>query len=287
MAAEASTIPRSLLAGFIFVTVLNGAQPFVVHGHRGAMALRPENTIPSFQEAIRGGADFIEVDVFPSRDYVLVVSHDPAINLEHCEGPGGKQLVHELTVAELRRYDCGSKTLSAFPRQQAVPGTRIPTLDEVLDLAKSSNVGFNIEIKSSEKWPANYTLPPGDLAKMVVDTVRRRKLEKRVFIQSFDFRVVKAVRSIAPDLVVAALYGQGDRGFAEIARETGVRIVTPNFGLVTPEKLKEAHAAGVQVIPWTVDTPQDWDKLIDMGVNGIITNDPGGLVAHLKARGLR
>jgi glycerophosphoryl diester phosphodiesterase len=273
---------RSLLAGLLFLTALNAAQPFVVHGHRGAMALRPENTMPSFEEAIRGGADFIEMDVFPSRDNVLVISHDPTINLEHCEGPGGKQVIHELTVAELRLYDCGSKALKSFPRQQAVPGTRIPTLDEVLNLANSSTVGFNIEIKSSEKWPATYTLPPADLAKMVVDTVRRRKLEKRVFIQSFDFRVVKAVRSLAPDLVVAALYGPGDRGFADIARETGVRIVTPNYQLVTPEKLKEAHAAGVQVIPWTVDRTEDWDRLIDMGVDGIITNDPGGLIAHLK-----
>jgi glycerophosphoryl diester phosphodiesterase len=277
----------SLLTGLILLTTIQGAQPFVVHGHRGAMALRPENTIPSFEEAIRGGADFIEVDVFPSRDSVLVIHHDPMMNTENCQGPSGKQPVHELTLTQLRQYDCGSKTLKAFPRQQAAPGARIPTLDEVLDLANSSRVGFNIEIKRSEKWPANYTLPPADLARMVVDTVRRRKLEKRVFIQSFDFRVVKAVRSIAPDLVVAALYGPGDRGFAGIARETGVHIVTPNYRLVTPERLKEAHAAGVQIIPWTVDSPEDWDRLIDMGVDGIITNDPGGLVAHLKSRGLK
>lgn len=278
---------RSLIAGVWIVALMHGAQPFVVHGHRGAMALRPENTMPSFEEAIRGGADFIEMDVFPSRENVLVISHDPTINLEHCEGAGGKQVIHELSLAHLRQYDCGSKALKAFPRQQAVPGTRIPTLDEVLDLADSSKIGFNIEIKSSEKWPATYTLPPADLAKMVVDAVRRRKLEKRVFVQSFDFRVVKALRAIAPDLAVAALYGPGDRGFADIAQETGVRIVTPNYQLVTPEKLKEAHAAGVQIIPWTVDKPEDWDRLIDMGVDGIITNDPGALVAHLKAKGLR
>lgn len=278
---------RPLLTLLTLLAPINGAQSFVVHGHRGAMALRPENTMASFEEAIRSGADFIEMDVFPSKDNVLVISHDPTINPEHCEGSGGRKPVHELTVAELRTYDCGSKTLKNFPRQQAMPGERIPTLDEVLALANSSKVGFNIEIKSSEKWPANYTLPPAQLARMVVDAVRRHKLEKRVLIQSFDFRVVKAVRSIAPDLVAAALYGPGERGFADIARETGVRIVTPNYLLVTPEKLKDAHAAGVQVIPWTVDKPADWDRLIDMGVDGIITNDPGALTAHLKSRGLR
>jgi glycerophosphoryl diester phosphodiesterase len=160
-------------------------------------------------------------------------------------------------------------------------------LDEVLDLAKSSAIRFNIEIKSSADWPANYTLPPDDLAPMVVDTVRRRQLEKRVLVQSFDFRVVKAVRAIAPELAVAALYGSGERSFVDIARETGAPIITPMFRLVTPEKLKEAHAAGIQVIPWTVDKPEDWDRLMAMGVDGIITNDPGGLVAHRKAAGRR
>lgn len=278
---------RLLLLGLIILAAMEGAQPFVVHGHRGAAAVRPENTLPSFQEAIRAGADFIEFDIQVTRDNVPVISHDPVINLEICRGPGGKHPIHELTLEEVKQYDCGSLTLKAFPRQVAVPGTRIPTLDEVLDLAKSSAIRFNIEIKSSASWPANYTLPPGELARMVVEAVRRRKLENRVLVQSFDFRVVKAVRAIAPELTVAALYGPGDRRFADIARETGAQIVTPAFKLVTPEKVKEAHAAGVQVIPWTVDTPEDWDRLIAMAVDGIITNDPGGLVAHLKAKGMR
>jgi glycerophosphoryl diester phosphodiesterase len=278
---------RSLLLGLILLTGMEGAQPFVVHGHRGAAAVRPENTIPSLQEAIRAGADFIEFDIQVTRDNVLVISHDPVVNLEICQGPGGKRPIHELTLEEVKQYDCGSLTLKSFPRQVAVPGTRIPTFDEVLDLGKSSAIRFNIEIKSSAAWPANYTLAPAELARMVVDSVRRHKLESRVLVQSFDFRVVKAVRAIAPELTVAALYGLGDRGFADIARETGAQIVTPTFKLVTPEKVKDAHAAGVQIIPWTVDTPEDWDRLIGMGVDGIITNDPGALVAHLKAKRLR
>lgn len=278
---------RSLLIGLVLLTGMRAAQPFVVHGHRGAAALRPENTIPSFEEAIRGGADYIEMDIAVTRDNIPVISHDPVINLEICQGAGGKHPIHELTLEQLRQYDCGSLTLKAFPRQKPVPGTHIPTFEEVLDLAKSSSIRFNIEIKSSANWPANYTLAPDALSRMVVDVVRRRKLEKRVLIQSFDFRVVKAVRAIAPDLDVAALYGPGERTFVDIARETGARIITPQYRLVTPEKLKEAHDAGIQIIPWTVDDPQDWDRLIGMGVDGIITNDPGALVAHLKAKGIR
>ncbi|MBI4910256.1 MAG: glycerophosphodiester phosphodiesterase [Acidobacteria bacterium] len=281
-------IQRFLIVSLILAPAIEGAQPFAVHGHRGAMALRPENTIPSFQEAIRGGADFIELDVAVTSDNIPVISHDPVINLELCHGPGGKRPIHELTLLEVKQYDCGSRTLKSFPRQTPAPGARIPTLDEVLDLAKTSGIRFNIEIKSSPDWPVNYTLPPGGLARLVVDAVRRHKLERRVVVQSFDFRVVKAVRAIAPALTVAALYGlRGERGFADIARETGAQIVTPAFRLVTAEKLQEAHAAGVQVIPWTVDNREDWDRLIAMGVDGIITNDPGALVAHLKSKGLR
>jgi glycerophosphoryl diester phosphodiesterase len=278
---------KTLAFYLLFLTAAAGASPrIVVHGHRGAAALRPENTIPSFEEAIRGGADFIEMDVAVTSDNVLVISHDPVVNLEICTGVGGRRPIHELTFEQVRQYDCGSLTRKAFPRQTPVPGARIPTLDEVLDLAKSSAIKFNIEIKSSPDWH-NYTLPPDELSRAVVGAVRKHKLAKRVLLQSFDFRVVKAVRAIAPDLDVAALYGPGDRTFTDVARETGARTVTPLHTLVTPEKLKAAHDAGIRVIPWTADKQEDWDRLIDMGVDGIITNDPGALVRHLKTRGKR
>ena len=264
----------------------SGAQRIVVHGHRGAAAVRPENTLASFQEAIRSGADYIELDVAITRDDVLVVAHDPVVNVKICQGPAGKRPIRELSLREVREYDCGSLPNPVFPRQTAVPGARIPTLDEVLDLARTSQIRFNIEIKSSEKWP-QYTPPPDEFARMVVAAVRKHKLEKRVLVQSFDFRVVKALTAGAPDLAVAALYSGTDRGFVEIARETGVRVVTPNFGLITAEKVKAAHEAGLQVIPWTPDRASDWDRLIDAGVDGLITNEPGLLVEHLKARGLR
>ena len=86
---------------------------------------------------------------------------------------------------------------------------------------------------------------------------------------------------------LAALYGPGERDFVDIARETGVKMVNPNFNLVTADKVKAAHAAGIRIIPWTVDMPDEWDRLLALGVDGLITNDPGALVAHLKSKGLR
>ena len=125
-----------------------------------------------------------------------------------------------MTLAEVRQYDCGTLIPKTSPRRLSIPGTRIPTLDEVLDLAKTSNINFNIEIKSSREWK-NLAPPPEELSRMVTDAVRKHKLERRVLVQSFDFRVVKAVRAIAPELKVAALYMGPQRSFAGIAQETG------------------------------------------------------------------
>ena len=251
------------------------------------MAVRPENTLPAFQEGIRAGADFLELDVYATKDDVLVVTHDPAINMTICQGAGGKRPIREMTLAEVRQYDCGLPNTKLFPRQIAAPGARIPTLDEVLDLGKTSpNIRFNVEIKSSEKMQ-DMVLPPDEISRRVVEALRKHKLESRAMVQSFDFRVVKAMRRIAPGITVAALYGPGERDFVDIAKENDVKLVTPNFKLVTPEKVQAAHHAGIRIIPWTVDAPEDWDRMIAAGVDGIITNDPEGLSKHLKAKGLR
>ena len=116
-----------------------------VHGHRGARAIYPENTLPAFQYAIEQGADVLEMDLAVTKDNVVVVSHDPHINAEICTGPRpGAIAIHELTLAELQQYDCGTLKNRRFPQQQPAPGARIPTLDEVLDLSRFGDVQFNL-----------------------------------------------------------------------------------------------------------------------------------------------
>ena len=130
-----------------------------------------------------------------------------------CQGAGGKRPIRQLTLAEVRQYDCGLVNNKVFPRQVAVPGTRIPTLDEVLDLGTtSSNIRFNVEIKSSEKMQ-DMVLAPDEISRRVVEALRKHKLENRAMVQSFDFRVVKATRKVAPSITAAALYGPGRTRF--------------------------------------------------------------------------
>ena len=247
-------------------------RPILVHGHRGARARFPENTLPAFEYAIQVGADALELDVAVTRDDVVVVTHDPKMN---------RRAIRDITFAELQTWDCGSRRKRRFPRQTLVPGARVPTLDQVLDLADRGDFLFNIEIKSYPDRPALSPSPPR-FAELVYHAIRRHKLENRVMVQSFDFRVLHAMARIAPAIPLAALYMGRPRRFVKIARRAEVRIVAPYHALATARRVRTAHAAGLEVIVWTANRPRDWKRLVAAQVDGIITDDPEVLLAYLK-----
>jgi glycerophosphoryl diester phosphodiesterase len=226
------------------------------------------------------------MDVAVTKDNVLVISHDPHINPEICKGPHPGVAIHDLTLAELHEYDCGALKNPHFPKQQPVPGTRIPTLDQVISLSNGNQVEFNIETKSFPDHP-ELTPPPEEFARMLLDVIRKHKLESRVIVQSFDFRTLHAVKRLAPNIRLSALWEGASRPFVDIAREGEAGIISPLFKLVTPPQVKAAHAAKIQVVPWTADAPADWQMLIDAGVDAIITDDPAALIAYMKEKGLR
>jgi glycerophosphoryl diester phosphodiesterase len=123
---------------------------------------------------------------------------------------------------------------------------------------------------------------PDHFVRLVLDVVKKHKLENRVMLQSFDFRTLHAMKKIAPAMRLSALYEGSPRDFDAIAKEAGAGIVSPQYRLVTKEQVDKAHAAGVQVVAWTANTPDDWKKLIAAGVDAIITDDPAELIAYLK-----
>jgi glycerophosphoryl diester phosphodiesterase len=268
----------------VLCAVMSAAPRILVHGHRGARAIYPENTIPAFEYAIRQGADVLEMDLAVTRDNVLVISHDPYLNPEICTGPHPGIAIHELTLAELQQYDCGTLKNPRFPKQQPVPGTRIPTLDQVLNLSRGSTVQFNIETKSFPEHP-ELTPTPEVFARLMLDQIRKHKVEARVIMQSFDFRTLHAMKKLAPEIRLAALYEGPPRSFVDIAQEAGATIISPYYELVTLDQVKASHAAGLEVVPWTADTPAVWQMLIDSGVDAIIGDDPAALLAYLKSRG--
>lgn len=282
-------MPRALRQA-IFIMALMSVESYseiLVHGHRGARAARPENTLPAFEYAIEAGADVLELDLAVTRDNVLVVSHDPVLPESLCQGPpNATRVIREMTLAELRRWDCGSLVNPAFPQQQPVPGARVPTLDEVLALAPRGKFEFNIETKISPAKP-EFTPSPEDFARLLIDSIRRHHLESRVILQSFDFRTLAAAARLAPEIRRSALYAGRPRDLVTLTRNAPATISSPHYSLVDRATVTALRQAGLQVVPWTANTPAEWDRLIDAGVDAIITDDPAGLIAHLKQRHLR
>jgi len=287
-----------------------------VHGHRGARAMRPENTIPAFEYAIAAGADVLELDMAVTKDNVIVISHDPILHGPVCTGPKPAAVIHELTLEQVREWDCGAIKNKEFFTQHTVPGTRMPTLDEVFQLAPKGKFQFNIETKIFPKKASTaeigavlkhlgisedseegrnaiatfsavgpeVTPSPEDFVKLVLEKIRKYHLEDRVILQSFDYRTLRAMKKLAPEIKLSALSSDGKRSFVEMAAEAQAQIISPVFPTVTPEKVREAHAAGLQVVPWTANKPEQWEKLIAARVDAIITDDPAGLIEYLRQR---
>jgi glycerophosphoryl diester phosphodiesterase len=291
-----------------------------VQGEMGAGGMRPGNTLPSFESAIAAGADVIEMDMQVTKDNVIVISHDPILHLPYCTGPKPNAVIHELTLAEVRQWDCGRTPIPGYPRQQTVPGTRMPTLDEVFALAPKGNFLFNIETKITPRRRTleearaiitSLALPPPtgedldrrarammqqgpemtpspeDFARMVLDVIRKHRLESRVILESFDFRTLIAMKSLEPRIQLSALCLGPNLDFVKIGKESGATIISPLFTFVTAEQVQAAHAAGLEVLPWVANEPADWDRLISAGVDSILTDYPADLIAYLKQRKLR
>jgi glycerophosphoryl diester phosphodiesterase len=229
-----------------------------VHGHRGARAVLPENTLAGFQYAIAVGADAIEMDVAATLDDVPVISHDPWLR-------GGRPKIRELTFEDLRRR-----------------APDIPTLEEVLALAPLGAFLFNIEIKSNPRRPA-LSPAPEPFAHLVLDAVLARGLADRAMVQSFDFRVLRAARRQAPQLALGALFARASADFATLARRAEASIAVPYYRLATRRRVEAAHQAGVPVYVWTVNGPFAWRRQIAAGVDAIITDDPAGLIQFLRS----
>lgn len=330
--------------------------PFDIQGHRGARAVRPENTLAAFEYALANeDVSTLELDTGVTSDGELVVIHDRAINGSHCQDtapawPGDPQfpyvgdLVHDLTLSQIKTLDCGSKTLPAFPEQVAVPGAQIPTLAEVLDLVERSgrdDIRLNIETKISPL--VDDTAPYDVFTEKLVAAIQDAGFESRTTIQSFDWRTIRYARRLEPRIETVALiwqYGPDEcqtladecslrasyhdpsvkspwtdgidwwriRDIGRMAKIAHASTVSANWQVHDPQQgtvdsddwyvrenpayfhgpeIDELHRMGIAVVPYTINDESTMQRLIDLGVDGIISDDPDTLVLVARRNGLR
>ncbi len=288
------------------------AKKIDVIGHRGAAGLMPENTLAAFKKACDIGVDAFELDVFLTAEGKIVVHHDYVLKPEIVRSADGDwlsrpgPLIRKLSLTQLKTYDVGrlkpgTRYARRYPEQQPVDGERIPTLKEVILLHGTDcdpTTQLWVEIKTNPEKPS-LTPPPETVADALVQLLRIQKLTERGHVLSFDWRTLRYVQKIAPeiDTVYLSLEGKslnnikaGQPGASpwmagldiddfggsipKAVKAAGGRYWAPYYKHLTYRRLTEAHKLDIQVFVWTPDRREDMLRLIEMGVDGIITNRP-------------
>lgn len=232
----------------------------VIFAHRGASSLAPENTLASFGLAVQDQADAIELDAKLSSDGHVVVIHDQTID----RTTDGKGKVNELTLADLKTLDAGSKFATKYT------GEKIPTLDEVFEHV-GRKLLVNVEL-------TNYQTPKDDLVQKVAEIVRRHDLARRVLFSSFLPKNLIMIKQIIPSSTVALLCLPGITGaFSRsiFMKRVSPHIIHPYLSDVNSYFIKTEHSRGRRVHVWTVNKDSDLKKMAALGVDGVFTDDPG------------
>jgi glycerophosphoryl diester phosphodiesterase len=300
----------TIVAAVLCVFVNGEAMAFDIEAHRGGRALFPENTLQSFANALTMGVDTLELDIGVTRDEAIVVSHERGLNPDLARDPDGVYVAPpgipfvQLRLEDVKKYDVGqirpgSAYAAQFPDQRAVSGTPIPTLKEVLDLVGKSgdrHVRLNIETKIDPNHP-DQSPAPERFVGLLLGLLQAERFSDRVMVQSFDWRTLQLVQKLAPAIPTVYLTlrtGRSPTVFPDKAsewtagfnpaehggslprtiKEAGGAIWSPYFGDVTPALIAESHGLGLSVVVWTVNKPDDIARMIDIGVDGIISDRP-------------
>lgn len=264
-------------------------------GHRGCRGILPENSIPGFLEALKYPIQTLELDVVVSEDDQVIISHEPWMSFGICSLPDGQPvteamedtlLLLNMTYEEIKSFDCGTRGNERFPEQKPTPVYK-PSLEDAVRAVETycqtegrALPRYNIEIKSQPEWDGVRTPGPEKFARLVIDQVRSLDIGDRVCIQSFDLRPLRAVRQLDSTLTTALLVANayGVDGNLEMLGYTPA-VYSPNYSLVTRGVVDRIHELGMKIIPWTVNDSLVMKQMIELGVDGIITDYPNYISA--------
>lgn len=265
------------------------AQMPFLQGHRGCRGLFPENTLPAFQHALDIDVLVLELDVVISADGQVVVSHEPYMNSLYASHPSGNPVLkseeaslnlYRMSYAEIKTHDVGKRGNRLFPEQRAVAAVK-PLLRDVLALGEAFRqktgkpIYYNIEIKSDpSEYGKSQPADVADFSKLVHAVIAEAVDYKYVVLQSFDFDVLRYWNMVWPKVSLSALVDNESPSF--VLKELGFTpaIYSSSYKQLDGARIAFSHANNMRVIPWTVNVREDIQKMIDLGVDGLITDYP-------------
>jgi glycerophosphoryl diester phosphodiesterase len=251
-----------------------GPTPQVI-AHRGASGYAPETTLASYRIALQMKVDYLELDLQMTADGELVAIHDTLVD----RTTNGKGAVGEKTLAELKALDAGSwfNRLFADKARTEYVGEKIRTLQEIIDLTKPTSAGLYIELKSPELYPADFEA-------RLLSILKRNQFEQRVVVQSFNAHSVEKMKSLDAGVRTAFLVKNLSIDPVEASLKVRANELAISYELLTTDIVKRARANGLAVTVWTVDEVDAMKRMIDLGVDRIITNYPDRLQRILSQR---
>jgi len=277
--------------------VMDKERKVVFQGHRGCRGLLPENTIPAFIKALEY-VDILECDVVVSKDKKIIVSHDPWVEASICSHPDGRPVTEKeekeiriinLTYEEIKAFDCGIRGNKKYPDQKAMSAYKPSLMEMVTTIdnhCKENNRPlpyYDIEIKSLEKWYDDFTPRPVEYVTLVLNELAALGIEDRCNLQSFDINILEEINKQNSKIVQAYLIDNISGFEKNMAKLSFVpQIYSPYYKLVTKKLANKVHDKGMRIIPWTVNEIEDMQKMIDAGVDGIITDYPNRVASFQK-----
>lgn len=289
-------------------------------GHRGARGIMPENTLEGFQFAIDSGLNILECDVLQTKDGIPVVTHNLNLSSATTRDAQGNWVsedtppLTDLTLAELSTYDVGSVNTTSeygkkYPDQSILSNIRIPSLDDLLHLihkAKNDNIVLLLELKSYSGDADKASINDYIIQNVLAD-LRKYDLKSKTILHSFDWNILDRCGELAPDMPLSYItqisseanqsgedhsasfsYDSStpSQSIPRTIHEKGGSIWSPYFKDLTKELVEEAQEIGLIVFPWTINDAQDMHHMIQLGVDGMITDYPGRAQHVLQANNL-
>ena len=243
-----------------------------IQAHAGGAkeCLFPDNTISAFNYVLKTKVDVLEMDISITKDKKLIVYHDRYINNVLCK---------DLTLKQIKEYNQKA--------EKSDKTEKIPTFEELFDFIQASNyenkntIGFNIEIKTEPEIDTDSEV--NEVTKLLIDAINKYNIKNRTTIQSFDKRTIKEVQILDPSIELSYLIEDPNINMVEAGKELKVQIISPDYKFLDAKKVEQLHENGIKVLPWTVDTITDIQHMLDMHVDGIITNYPKRAMDYIQS----